>query len=84
VLAPSGIGADRPVTTVSTIPQRAGALPNVLAGITEHGEPAVVIAFAESAADPTTNVPTLGFDLRQFETDDQLVTDRVEATAGGP
>lgn len=51
-------------------------------GARDHGEPGVLLAFEESAADLTTNVASLGIDLAQLQRDGLVVVDavRVEAT----
>jgi circadian clock protein KaiC len=46
-------------------------------GITEYGEPGVLMAFEETAEELTANVRSLGFDLDQLVADDQLVLDHV-------
>ncbi|SDT08866.1 circadian clock protein KaiC [Nocardioides scoriae] len=44
-------------------------------GATDHGEPGVLLAFEEDAADIATNVASLGFDLPQLEADGLLAID---------
>ncbi|MCC6456004.1 MAG: circadian clock protein KaiC [Caldilineaceae bacterium] len=46
-------------------------------GITEYGEPGVLMAFEETAEELTANVRSLGFDLDQLVAEDQLVLDHV-------
>jgi circadian clock protein KaiC len=53
------------------------AMEFLVRGITDFGEPGVFVAFEESAEDLAANVASLGFDLRQFEADGQLVLDHV-------
>jgi circadian clock protein KaiC len=51
-------------------------------GITQFDEPGVFVAFEESADDLIANVASMGFDLAQFEADEQLVIDHVSAGSG--
>lgn len=44
-------------------------------GATEFGEPGVLLAFEEAAADIATNVASLGFDLPQLEAEGKLAID---------
>lgn len=53
------------------------AMEFLVRGITQFDEPAVFVAFEESADDLIANVASLGFDLAQFEADGQLVIDHV-------
>ena len=46
-------------------------------GALEFGEPGVLIAFEERAADLSANVASLGFDLDRMQADGQLVIDSV-------
>ena len=46
-------------------------------GARDHGEPGVMIAFEESAADLAVNVASLGFDLEGMERDGTLLIDAV-------
>jgi circadian clock protein KaiC len=58
------------------------AMEFIVRGITDFDEPGVFLAFEESAKDLVANVASLGFDLRQFEADGQLVIDHVAALDG--
>jgi circadian clock protein KaiC len=46
-------------------------------GITDYNEPGVFMSFEESAADLSTNVSSLGFDLEQLKKDNKLRVDHV-------
>src|ERR1700753_1075277 len=46
-------------------------------GIVDHGEPGVFMSFEESAADLTTNVASLGFDLDKLTAEGKLRIDHV-------
>ena len=50
-------------------------------GALEFGEPGVLIAFEETAADLVANVASLGFDLGRMQADGQLVIDSVRIDA---
>ena len=59
------------------------AMEFLVRGMTEFGEPGVFAAFEESAEDLAANVASLGFDLRQFEADGQLVIEHIDVGAAG-
>jgi len=54
------------------------AMEFIVNGATEFGEPGVVIAFEESAAELTANVKSLGFDLARLQRDKMLAIDFVK------
>src|SRR6476659_1820584 len=51
-------------------------------GIEQFDEPAVFIAFEETADDLTKNVASLGYDLKQLAADKKLVVDFVHLDPG--
>ncbi|MBC8072851.1 MAG: circadian clock protein KaiC, partial [Deltaproteobacteria bacterium] len=54
------------------------AMEFIVNGATAFGEPGVVIAFEESAAELTANVKSLGFDLARLQRDKMLAIDFVK------
>jgi circadian clock protein KaiC len=58
------------------------AMEFLVRGITQYNEPGVFVAFEETAEDLTANVASLGFDLKQFEADGQLVIEHIDVTSG--
>ena len=54
------------------------AMEFIVNGATEFGEPGVVIAFEESAAELTANVKSLGFDLARLQRDKMVAIDSVK------
>jgi circadian clock protein KaiC len=57
------------------------AMEFIVRGITEFHEPGVFVAFEETAEDLTANVASLGFDLKQFEADGQLVIEHIDVVS---
>ncbi|HTE24237.1 circadian clock protein KaiC [Flavitalea sp.] len=49
----------------------------IIRGALEYGEPGVIVAFEETAADLEMNVASLGFDLEKLQKDDLLRIDHV-------
>ncbi len=58
------------------------AMEFLIRGITKHNEPGVFVAFEETADDLAANVASLGFDLKQFEADGQLVIEHIDVAGG--
>jgi circadian clock protein KaiC len=58
------------------------AMEFLIRGITQYNEPGVFVAFEETAEDLTANVASLGFDLKQFEADGQLVIEHIDVAGG--
>jgi circadian clock protein KaiC len=58
------------------------AMEFLIRGITQYNEPGVFVAFEETAEDLTANVASLGFDLKQFEADGQLVIEHIDVVGG--
>lgn len=53
------------------------ALEFLVRGVTDHGEPGVLLTFEETAAEITQNVRSLGFDLDDLAASGKLVIDHV-------
>jgi circadian clock protein KaiC len=51
-------------------------------GITEFGEPGVLVTFEESVSEVADNVASMGFDLRRLEADGSLVMDHINLAPG--
>src|SRR4028118_459469 len=51
-------------------------------GITEFGEPGVLVTFEESVTEVADNVASMGFDLRRLEADGSLVMDHINLAPG--
>ncbi|MGZ8724276.1 MAG: circadian clock protein KaiC, partial [Aeromicrobium sp.] len=58
------------------------AMEFLVRGITQFDEPGVFVSFEETADDLVANVASLGFDLAQLESDDQLVIDHIDVVCG--
>jgi circadian clock protein KaiC len=51
-------------------------------GITDFGEPGVLVTFEESVGEVADNVASMGFDLRRLEADGSLVMDHINLAPG--
>ncbi|MEA2135826.1 MAG: circadian clock protein KaiC [Solirubrobacteraceae bacterium] len=58
------------------------AMEFLVRGITQYQEPGVFVAFEETTEDLVANVASLGFDLRKFEAEGQLVLEHINVASG--